>query len=87
MSQSGGDGREAVQILMDLARIGNLEGLLDLVPDSVVERALERKQQMRCENGPLQHRHSFQETGCALDGDVHRLTCLPWQPLCQDGQG
>ena len=76
-----------MQILMDLARIGNLEGLLDLVPDSVVERALERKQQMRYENGPLQHRHSFQETGCALDGDVHRLTCLPWQPLCQDGQG
>lgn len=47
MSQSGRDGREAVQVLMDLARLGNLEGLLDLVPDSVVEKALERKQQMR----------------------------------------
>ena len=47
LSQSSADGRSAVQMLMDLAMVGNMDGLLDLVPDSVVEKAVERKQQMR----------------------------------------
>ena len=87
MSQSSGDGREAVQILMDLAKLGDLEGLLDLVPDSVVEKALERKQQMRYEKSCLQQRALGSEVlQYSSVGDAHvRLTCVPLQPLCQDG--
>lgn len=47
MSQSSADASSAVQMLLDMASLGNMEGLLDLVPDSVVDQALMRKQQMR----------------------------------------
>lgn len=78
-------------MLMDLAMVGNMEGLLDLVPDSVVEKVVERKQQMR-----------WRLTSCAqtgLLGDMalrcslhcfHMLeltaTFVPLQPLRQIGE-
>jgi hypothetical protein len=47
MSLSGADGSTAVQMCLDLATLGNVDGLLDLVPDSIVEEAIKWKQRAR----------------------------------------
>lgn len=47
MSLSGMDASSVVQMCVDLAALGNVEGLLDIVPDSVVDEAIKWKQRTR----------------------------------------
>lgn len=79
-------------MLMDLAMVGNMEGLLDLVPDSVVEKAVERKQQMRwrlktC--AALGYLAIWPCNVLFIVSHVHKQTkiLVPPQPLCQNGEG